>query len=296
MTGPVSKDALPVAGGALHRVWHDTEGRLGLIALLVLAIVAIAGPLLLPDPTFIPTDLVGAALQPPSAAHPFGTDRLGRDVLARVVSGARISLSVAAIAVALSMTLGAVVGAAAGLLGGWVDSILMRLVDAALAIPRIFVVLLLIAVWDRIPLPALIGVLGATGWFAASRLVRAEVLKMRTQDFVHAARALGGGRTRIIFRHLLPNTTGPVLVAAALAVGDVILVEAGLSFLGAGIRPPTPSWGAMIFDAKPTIFTAPWTGIFPGFALMITVIAVNLVAESLSDALAGRRAEPAPVP
>ena len=257
---------------------------------MVIAIAALVGPFALPDPAAMP-DLVGGVLQPPSAHHPFGTDRLGRDVLSRVVNGARISLSVAGIAVALSMSLGAVVGVVAGYLGGWTDSILMRLVDTALATPRLFVLLLLIAVWDRIPLFAMIGVLGVTGWFATSRLVRAEVLKLREQDYVRAAQALGGSPPRIIFRHLLPNTTGPVLVAATLAVGDVILLEAGLSFLGVGIRPPTPSWGAMILDAKPTIFTAPWTGVFPGVAIMITVIAANLVAESLSDALE-RRASP----
>jgi peptide/nickel transport system permease protein len=192
---------------------------------------------------------------------------------------------VAGLAVVLSATIGAGVGLVAGYLGGLVDTALMRLVDAALAIPRLFILLLLLVVWERIPLPALILILGTTGWFGTSRLVRGEVLRLRHEPFVTGAEALGARRTRIMFRHLFPNTLGPLLVAATLGVGEVILLEAGLSFLGLGIQPPTPSWGGMILDAKPVLITAPWTGLFPGLAIVVTVLAVNLVGDALAGAV-----------
>jgi peptide/nickel transport system permease protein len=207
-----------------------------------------------------------------------------------VVTGARISLSVALLAVTLSMTLGAAVGIVAGYWGGAVDATLMRLVDGALAIPRLFILLLLLAVWERVPLLPLIFLIGVTGWFATSRLVRGEVLRLREEGYVRAAEALGARRRRIIFRHLLPNALGPLLVAATLAVGDVILLEAGLSFLGLGIQPPTPSWGGMILDSREVMVSAPWTGIFPGLAIVITVLSANLFGDALRDAVDPRSA------
>jgi peptide/nickel transport system permease protein len=166
----------------------------------------------------------------------------------------------------------------------------MRGVDAALAIPRLFVLLLLLVVWERIPVGALIVVLGTTGWFATSRLVRGEVLRLKGEPFVLASVALGATGWRTIGRHLLPNAAGPLLVAATLGVGEVILLEAGLSFLGLGIQPPTPSWGGMVLDARPLIVSAPWTAIFPGAAIVITVLAVNLVGDALQAALDPRSA------
>jgi peptide/nickel transport system permease protein len=227
---------------------------------------------------------------PPGLGHPFGTDQLNRDILSRVVTGARVSLSVALLAVALSMTLGAAVGLVAGYLGGVVDAALMRLVDGALAIPRLFILLLVLAVWERVPVLALILLIGATGWFATSRIVRAEVLRLREEAYVRAAEALGARRRRIIFRHLLPNVVGPLLVTATLAVGDVILLEAGLSFLGLGIQPPLPSWGGMILDSKEVLVSAPWAGIFPGLAIVITVLSANLFGDALRDAVDPRGA------
>jgi len=206
-------------------------------------------------------------------------------VLARVASGARISLAVAGLAVLLSVTIGAGVGLTAGYLGGATDAALMRLVDAALAVPRLFILLLLLAVWERIPLIALIIILGTTGWFGTSRLVRGEVLRLRHEPFIAGAEALGARRARVMFRHLFPNTLGPLLVAATLGVGEVILLEAGLSFLGLGIQPPTPSWGGMILDAKPVLVTAPWIGLFPGLAIVVTVLAVNLLGDALAGAV-----------
>jgi peptide/nickel transport system permease protein len=273
----------------LRRAWLSPRGRAGIVVLTLIALVAALGPFFLADPVAQPDIVAGASL-PPSLLHPFGTDQLSRDVLARVVSGARISLAVAILAVALALTLGLAVGLVAGYWGGAVDSTLMRLVDGALAVPRLFLLLLVLAVWERIPVAALVLMIGATGWFATSRLVRAEVLRLREENYVQAAQALGARRRRIIFRHLLPNTLGPLLVAATLGVGDVILLEAGLSFLGLGIQPPMPSWGGMILDAREVLVSAPWTGIFPGLAIMATVLAANLVGDALRDAVDARDA------
>jgi peptide/nickel transport system permease protein len=275
--------------GALRAAWRTPRGRAGVTFLAFLVLLALAGPLVLADP-FRQFDLVDLQSAPPSAEHPFGTDQLSRDVLSRVVSGARVSLAVAAIAVALSISLGAMVGLVAGYLGGAVDAVLMRLVDGALAVPRLFLLLLVLAVPARVPLLALIVLIGATGWFATSRVIRAEVLRLREETYVRAAEALGASRRRIIFRHLLVNTAGPLLVAATLGVGDVILLEAGLSFLGLGVRPPTPSWGGLIMDARPVLESAPWVGIFPGVMITLTVLATNLVGDALRDALDPRGA------
>jgi len=264
--------------------WRRSGGWLGVVVLVGMIAVALVGPLALPDPASQPDIVAGA--QPPSLAHPFGTDVLSRDVLSRVVSGARISLAIAALAVTLSLVLGATFGLVAGYWGGWVDAVLMRLVDGALAIPRLFLLLLLVTVWDRLTIVPFVLVIGATGWFGTSRLVRAEVLRIKSEPFVQAAQALGAKPARIVRRHLLPNTAGPLLVAATLGVGNVILLEAGLSFLGVGgVRPPTPSWGRMIFEGKSVLATAPWTSIFPGVAIVVTVLAVNLIGEALRDHL-----------
>jgi peptide/nickel transport system permease protein len=268
---------------ALFAVCRTPRGRAGLVFLVFLVLLAILGPALLPDP-FRQFDLEELAIRAPSADHPFGTDQLSRDILSRVVNGARISLAVAALAVTLSVSLGAGVGLVAGYWGGTVDAVLMRLVDGALAVPRLFLLLLVLAVPDRVPLAALVLLIGTTGWFATSRLVRAEVLRLREEAFVRAAEALGASRRRVIFRHLLVNAAGPLLVSATLGVGDVILLESGLSFLGLGVQPPTPSWGGMIMDARPVLEAAPWVGIFPGVAITLTVLATNLVGDALRDA------------
>ncbi len=274
---------------ALARAWRDPRGRAGALLLAAIAAGAALGPLLLADPLAQPCVLTCRNL-PPSLEHPFGTDDLSRDTLARVASGGRISLAVAFLAVALSATLGAATGLVAGYWGGAVDGALMRLVDAALAIPRLFLLLLVLAVWEQVPVVVLVVLIGATGWFGTSRLVRGEVLRLREENYVTAAQALGAGRRRIIFRHLLPNAAGPLLVAATLGVGDVILIEAGLSFLGLGVQPPTPSWGGMILDSKSVLSAAPWAGIFPGLAIVITVLAANLFGDALRDAVDPRGA------
>ncbi|NOT07563.1 MAG: ABC transporter permease [Gemmatimonadales bacterium] len=272
----------------LRRAWRHPSGRWGTLVLLLLALASLLLPPFLADPAAMPDVVAGAT--PPSAAHPFGTDPLNRDILARLVTGGRISLAIAGLAVLVSLTIGTLVGLAAGYAGGWIDALVMRLVDAALAVPRLFVLLLLLVVWERIPLGALILVLGTTGWFATSRLVRGEVLRLRREPFVEASAALGARPWRTIARHLLPNAAGPVLVAATLGVGDVILLEAGLSFLGLGVQLPTPSWGGMVLEARPLLVSAPWTALFPGGAIVATVLGVNLVGDALQAALDPRSA------
>ena len=267
----------------LARAWRDPRGRAGALMLAALGALAAVGPTLLPDPLAQPCVLTCRNLGP-SLAHPFGTDDLSRDILSRVASGGRISLAVATLAVALSVTLGAAMGLVAGYWGGAVDAALMRLVDAALAIPRLFLLLLVLAVWEQVPIAVMILLIGATGWFGTGRLVRGEALRLREELYVRAAEALGASRRRIIFRHLLPNTAGPLLVAATLGVGDVILLEAGLSYLGLGVQPPTPSWGNLLNDAQNFTMIAPWVVWFPGLAILVTVLAVNFLGDGLRDA------------
>ncbi len=273
---------------ALQRAWRDPGGRVGIVVLVGLVLAALLGPFGLPDPLAAPNPIAGA--QPPGPDHLLGTDPLSRDVFARLVTGARISLTVAGLAVLLAVTIGAAVGILAGYLGGIVDSVLMRLVDGAMAIPRLFILLLLTLVWERIPLAAFILVIGLTGWFGTSRLVRGEVLRLRSAEFVQAAGALGASSARVMLRHLFPNATGPILVAATLGVGEVILLEAGLSFLGVGVQPPTPSWGGMILDARSVLMTAPWAAVFPGLAIVMTVLAVNLIGDALQSGFDPRSA------
>ena len=273
----------------LRLAWRTPRGRAGALVLLAIAAVVIFAPPFLPDPLAQPDPIGGASLAP-SVTHPFGTDLYSRDVLSRVALGGRISLAVAVIAVGLSITLGALVGLVAGYFGGVVDAVLMRVVDAALAIPRLFLLLLVLAVSERVPVWALVLLIGATGWFGTSRIVRAEVLRLREESYVRASEALGASRRRVILRHLLPNTLGPLLVAATLGVGDVILLEAGLSFLGLGIQPPAPSWGGMILEAREVLVTAPWAGLFPGLAIVLTVLSVNLVGDAVRDAVDPRGA------
>lgn len=274
--------------GAFAAAWRSPTGRAGALTLLAIALVALAGPAVVQDPAAMPDVMAGP--RPPSGSHWLGTDPLSRDILARVVHGARISLGIAALAVALSVVLGTTIGAASGYVGGWVDAVTMRIVDAGLAIPRLFILLLLVLVWERIPTLTLAIVIGATGWLGTCRMVRGEVLRLRRLDFVRAAEALGASGWRIVFRHLIPNTAGPVTVSATLGVADVILLEAGLSFLGLGVQPPTPSWGGMILEARPVLLSAPWTSLAPGLAILVTVLAVNLVGDALRGAFDPRSA------
>lgn len=264
--------------------------RIGLAAVAVLYLAAFLGPWLSPyDPT-AQLDLAAGRLQPPSLAHPLGTDQYSRDLLSRLLGGARLSLGIAAVAVGLAVTLGTAVGLVAGFAGGALDTLLMRLVDAGLSIPRVFLLLVVLALWERGGITALVLVLGLTGWFGTSRLVRAEVQSLRRRDFVLAAEALGLSRPRILARHILPNVLAPVLVTATLGVGNTVLIEAGLSYLGLGVPPPLPSWGNMIADGQSFLLTHPWQAILPGLAVVATVTAFSLLGEGLREALDPRTA------
>ncbi len=267
----------------------------GLTLVALLALVAVLTPYLAPyDPAAQGADLVATRFQAPSWAHLMGTDRFGRDVLSRVLYGGRVSLLVGTLAVVIAITLGSLVGAVAGYARGWVDTVSMRTVDLLLSLPRLVLLITIIAFVDP-STTLIIVVLGLTGWMGTSRLVRGEVLSLREREFVQAARVLGFGRARILFRHVLPNVATPIIVAATLGIGNTILVEASLSFLGFGVPPPTPSWGDMVLRGVRDMHEAPWLVLFPGVAIVITVMSFNLVGDGLRDALdprASREAAP----
>lgn len=257
---------------------------IGLYLLLGLALATLLAPLLTAyDPNAI-GDVAATRHSPPSWTHILGTDEFGRDVLTRVLYGARISLSIGLVAVAISVTLGTAVGAAAGYYGGAIDTTLMRLVDMLISFPRLVLLITVIAVFER-SITLVILVLGLTLWPSTARIVRAEVLSLREREFVQAARALGLGGARIIYRHIVPNVLGPVIVAATLGIGNVILIEAGLSFLSMSVPPPDPSWGTMIYDGREYLLQAWWVATFPGLAIVFTVVSFNLIGDGLRDAL-----------
>ena len=261
---------------------------LGILTFLVL--VALAAPLLAPFDPNRQLDIVHLTNRPPSWTFLLGTDPLSRDVWSRLVYGTRVSLGIGALGALVAVALGTLVGALAGYYRRWIDAVLMRGVDVGLALPRIFVLLMAVALWDGLPFAALVVAIGLTSWFGTSRLVRAEVLSLRQRDFVVAARALGAGSSRVIVRHVLPNAAAPIIVSAALGVGNVLLLEAALSFLGIGVPPPDASWGNMIADGMPSIYTAPWSTFFPGLAISLVVMSLNGAADGVRDALDPREA------
>ena len=269
---------------------RTTTWGLGILAFLI--IVALAAPLIAPFDPNRQLDIVHLKNQAPSWTFLFGTDVLSRDVWSRTVYGARVSLGIGALGALLAVSLGTLVGALAGYYQRWVDAVLMRGVDVGLALPRIFILLMAVALWDGLPFAALVLAIGLTSWFGTSRLVRAEVLSLRQRDFVVAARALGAGSGRVIFRHVLPNAAAPIIVSAALGVGNVLLLEASLSFLGIGIKPPDPTWGNMIADNASSIYTAAWSTLFPGLAISLVVMSLNAVADGVRDALDPRADAP----
>ena len=272
-----------------RRFFRHPTAAWGCGILTFFIIVAIAAPLVAPLDPIVQPDPVRLKNHPPSLTFLMGTDVFSRDVWSRFAYGARVSLGIGALGALIAVALGSCVGAVAGYYRRWVDAILMRGVDIGLALPRIFIVLMAVALWDRLPFAWLTLVIGLTSWFATSRLVRAEVLALRERDFVVAARALGVPSSRVIFGHVLPNAAAPIIVSAALSVGNVLLLEASLSFLGIGVAPPRPSWGNMIADGALTIYTAPWTTLFAGLAISLVVMSLNAIADGLRDALDPRQ-------
>lgn len=276
-------------------LWRDRRAVFGLGVLAAAALVAILAPAVAGDP-IAQRDIVATRFLPPlssdlhGAFHPLGTDRFGRDVWARLAYGARVSLGVGTLAVLVSVLVGVAIGAAAGFWRGWTGTLLLGLTDFALALPRVVLLLLLASLWQ--PSAGLvILVLGLTGWMTIARLVHGEVRALAVRPFVEGAVGLGASDLRVLLRHILPNAMTPVIVAAALGLGNAIMLEAGLSFLGLGVQPPTPSWGNLIASGRDTLVNAPWVAAAPGVALVVVVIGATLLGDAVRDRLdpAGRR-------
>lgn len=254
----------------------------GSIVVVFLFVVSFLAPWISPyDPGAINLQRV---LSPPSKAHLLGTDQLGRDVLSRMIWGSRISLKVGFVAVGIAVVIGAILGALAGFYGRWINAVIMRFVDIMLCFPSFFLILAVIAflepsIWN------IMIVIGLTGWMGITRLVRADFVSLREREFVQAARAIGASDFRIIFIHILPNAMASILVAATLGVAGAILTESALSFLGIGVQPPTPSWGNILTAGKDNIDIAWWLSLFPGLAILITVLGFNLLGEGIRDSL-----------
>jgi len=274
----------------MTRLLRDRRGALGMSVLLIVLICAAGAPLVSSGDPVGQRDIVATRFLPPMSTdahgdfHPIGTDRFGRDVWTRLVYGARISMGVGVLAVLVSIVLGVIIGAVAGYWRGPVSITLLGVTDFALALPRVVLLLLLAALWK--PSTALVVlVLGLTGWMSIARLVHSEVRALAVRPFVEGAVAVGAQRLRVLARHILPNALTPVIVAAALGIGNAIMLEAGLSYLGLGVQPPTPSWGNMIASGRDTLVNAPWVATAPGIALVIVVVACTLVGDALRDVL-----------
>ena len=254
----------------------------GGIIVAFLFFVAILAPFVSPyDPNDIDRKHI---LEPPGIQHPLGTDDLGRDVLSRMIWGSQISLSVGFVAVGISVVMGMIFGSLSGYYGGWMDRIIMRFIDIMLSVPTFFLILAVIAfigssIWN------IMIIIGITSWMGVARLVRAEFLSLKEREYVLAARAVGASSMRIIFRHIMINSLAPVLVSAVLGIAGAVLVESSLSFLGIGVQPPTPSWGNILTLGKDNMETAWWLSVFPGLAILITVLGYNLLGEGVRDAL-----------
>lgn len=282
---------------AKHNVWRRFRKHriapIGAAVLILMALVAILAGFIAPaDPNYIDqAHWTGYPLAPGVAGHFLGTDENGRDLLSRLIFGARISLTVAIFAVVMEITIGTVLGAIAGYYGGWIDFTIMRFTDVVLSIPLLPLLLVLTAIVAATSNKAslnfltIVILIGGLSWPAVARLVRASFLSLREREFAEAARALGNRDGRIIFRHLLPNAVAPIIVQATLEVANVIILESTLSFLGFGIQPPTASWGNMLANASSNMTIAPWVAIFPGLCILLTVLAINYLGDGLRDAL-----------
>lgn len=258
---------------------------IGAITILALYLVAFLAPFVASYDPAEQGHRVKERLLNPSGEHPLGTDRFARDVFSRIVYGSRISLLVGFLAVGITVTIGTVYGATSGYYGGRIDNLMMRFVDIMLSFPTLILIITIIGLWRHQSIWLIIAVIGITSWMGVARLVRGEFLVLKQLDFFQAARALGAGTGRLIFRHLLPNAMTPIIIAATLQVGSTILLEASLSYLGLGVQPPTPSWGNIVYDTKGNIFSEWWMPLSAGTAILITVVGYNLLGDGLRDSL-----------
>jgi peptide/nickel transport system permease protein len=278
----------------LAAMTRDRGLAAAVLLLGVLALACLLVPLLARENPLAIGDVLTRRLLPPLARDPdghlhlLGTDRFGRDLFVRMMLAGRVSLAVGVVGSAIAALLGTAIGAIAAWRSGWIDRVLMGAADVLLSIPRLVLLLVCAALWQP-GLGTVVIVLVATGWMGVARMIRAEVLGVTAQPYVHAAVALGNRPWRVLWRHALPNALGPAIVATTLGVGNAILLESGLSFLGMGIQPPQPSWGNMIAGGRDLIVTAPWVAIAPGLALVATVLAATLIGDALRDRLAGER-------
>jgi peptide/nickel transport system permease protein len=296
-TAPIRRPATSLTSEAWRRFRRHRLALAGSVILIAMVVAVSVGPLVYR----VPIDEIDfkAKLKPPSWAHPFGTDDLGQDVLARMLYGGRISLAVGLSAMLIAITAGTAVGALAGFLGGTVDHTLMRLTDLFLSLPGLPLLLLIVYLF-RDPLKKVLGpevgvfvlivaVIGGLRWMPVARLVRAQFLSLREKEFVEAARGLGAAPLRQMLRHILPNSVGPVIVAGTIDVAAAIIAESSLSFLGLGFPPDIPTWGRILFDAKDNLDFAPHWALFPGTAIFLTVLSINYIGDGLRDALDPRK-------
>ena len=267
---------------ALKRFFGNKIAVVGALVIILMVIVAVFAPALAPyDPVEPFRGMRGVG---PSLEHPMGFDGNGRDLLSRIIYGSRIALTVGIASSFIAVIIGVAVGAAAGYFGGWVDEVLSLLIDTLMAFPLIALLIVLAAVIGP-SLPTTIIVIGATVWARYARVVRAEVMSLRQRDYITAAKALGGNDNRVIWKHVVPNVLGSVIVLASLQIGSIIILESALSFLGLGVRPPTPTWGGILADGRAFILRYPHIAIFPGIMIVITVLAFNFIGDGLRDAL-----------
>ncbi|MBN1918901.1 MAG: ABC transporter permease [Verrucomicrobia bacterium] len=273
-----------VGARAWRRFRRSKLAMMGTALIGLLVVLALFAPLIAP---FHPTrdEDLNRADQPPSRTFLLGTDMQGRDVLSRVIHGARVSLLIGVAATAISLGIGLVLGSLSGYFGGWVDHLIMRFTDMVLAFPAPLFVIAAAAVFEQRSMPVLFWILGLIGWPGIARVVRSKVIEVRATEYADAARALGAGHTRIIARHILPNSLAPIIVAASIGVAGNILTESWLSFLGLGLSPDTPSWGNMIHEGQQVLSTMPWLSVFPGLAIIFAVLGFNLLGDGLRDAL-----------
>lgn len=269
-------------GSIWRRLRQHRVAAISLVVVVAVAAICLAAPLLAP---YRPDAIDLANLRhPPSPAHPMGTDDLGRDVFSRVLYGGRISILIGVLAAILGTALGTLIGAVAAYRGGWLDNVLMRVTDVAYAIPSL-PLLIILGSYAGATVAPMIAIIAALSWMGTARAVRSEVLTIREMAYVEAGRSLGARTARMLLRHVVPNAIGPLIVGATLGVGNAIMIESSLSFLGLGVQPPTPTWGNMLMDAQATMATKPWLTIFPGTAILVVVLAINFLGDALHDAL-----------